>query len=386
MELEHAIKALKLADYAEAAKLFRDAADNGNPDACDFMVQLNLMKLCDDVTDKDALEYAIKGYELKSKDSCRNLGLMYLNGFMGEPDYGKAREFFLEGWESVSDLECAYRLGEMARLGLGGKSDADAAVKYYVEAASKNHYPSQFALAVMFERTVKDFSATLDFYRSSVDAGHADAALRLAKIHEKGIRVEKNAEEACYWYAKAAEMGSEEAAIMQAGLAVREGAEAAASDAEASLRRILEQGSDAGRRDAAFLLGRLLESGKLGDNRDAEAVVMYSDASKLGSLPGLFKYAVSLAEGYGTDENRSLAYSLLHVARFMALSNTEPARAAASIFMDAEHIVEASEKHLVDLEEVMTSGEMDRAKADADVMIGRVFGVSAGASGPIATA
>lgn len=57
----------------------------------------------------------------------------------------------------------------------------------------------------------RDWDAAAAAFRRAADLGHADAAFRLATLHEDGRGVEADMEQAMTWYHRAAEAGSERA-------------------------------------------------------------------------------------------------------------------------------------------------------------------------------
>ncbi len=415
MELTEAMEELHLGSYDEAADLFRDAAESGNPDACDFMVQMHLAGLSGRISREDALHYAIRGYELRSRDSCFHLGSMYRSGFLGEPDPAKAWEFLLEGAEKFGDLRCQHELGEMLRLGeTGGGPRVDEAVRHYSTAAAGGYYPSQFRLARIFERRVPDFGVTLEFYRNSAEKGHADAMLRLGEIYQKGIRVEKDPAQSMSWYRKAAEAGSREAFFHVARwrLLTEEGA--GSGDDAGPLRERLEKeckGKDAG--EALYLLACLeLAGGNTGAARD-----LFRRSLEAGCLPGMVRYAALLAgEGGSTGEDGLIgegdsaqtgkreqagngsqigdgdrkdgeqdeaqdqeqdpvrAFALLHAARIAALSGAPWFRAHSEL-MSQETLVRRCESLIADLLPELSEEQRLRGERLADETAGRMFGI-----------
>ncbi len=372
MDITEALEELKLKNYDEAVALLRDAAEEQNPDACDFLVQINRMRLSDLVDDKEALHYAIKGYEYRSKDSCYNLGWMYRSGFLGAPDYAKAYEFFLEGDQEYHDVRCTYELGEMLRLGETDRGPlVDEAVKLYTKAAA-SYYPAQFRLAVIFEQVVKDFSATLEFYRHSADHGKVDAMLRLGYLYEKGLRVDADLDLAIEWYKKAADGGSAEALLKLARLYLCSGKTISTEHLEPeSLQRRLGDLEVKYRAEGQYLLGCLAERlGKL-----TEAVSYFYTSATEGCLPGLYRYAAMLLEGRGIKADVVEGYCLLHVVRIIASSNTPPAREYQEL-MNSEMLMNATENLLVDFQPLLSDDERSRAEAMVDDRIGQMFGLN----------
>ncbi|MGN1356989.1 MAG: tetratricopeptide repeat protein [Succinivibrionaceae bacterium] len=378
MDISKALEELKLKNYDEAAELFRDAAESGNGDACDFMVQMYLLSLSDKVLKQDALRYAIKGYELRSKDSCFNMGTLYHNGLWGVPDLTKAYEFFLEGADDYHDSRCCHALGEMLRQGeTGGAPNVDEAVKRYGEAASRGYYPSQFMLAKIFENVVKDFAVTLDFYRNAAQQGHVDAMLRLGVIYEKGIRVDKDIAQSLDWYEKAAEKGSDEASLKIAKICLQPGiyqnvAEENRKRAYHLLSRLAEKGDHP---HACYLLASMLESGQGIKKNENKARLMYCSAAEQGVLPALYKYACMMVWGTGGEKDPVQGFALLHVLYYLLTSHSIDIHSGDDL-ISPDELLELTEKQLADLEYDLSPEDKATAFKMADERIGRIFGVS----------
>jgi TPR repeat protein len=378
MDINDALEELHLSNYDEAVALFKDAAASGNPDACDFLVQIYRLELSSLVTKKDALEYAIKGYEYRSRDGCYNLGTMYRTGFLGSPDYSRAYDFFTEGSSDLHDLRCSFELGEMLRLGEAGNGPrVDEAVKHYSKAAAGGYYPAQFQLACIFERVVKDFDATLEFYRSSADKGHVDAMLRLGYIYEKGIRVESDLPTAVDWYTRASDAGSAEGflKISRLVLCSSEGRKETGIKPEEladRLKLLSESGRDTA--EPLYLLGCIRQ--EQGDSRLA-GDLFYQSALN-GCLPALCRYASIKLELAGSSD-RVEALALLHVVRIVASSMTETAR-KFEYLMSPERMIDTAEKLISGILPELSDSERTDAGRMADEKIGQMFGLHGASS------
>ncbi len=379
MEITKALEELKLKNYNDAADLFRDAAESGNGDACDFMVQMYLLNLTDKVNKQDALHYAIKGYELRSKDSCFNMGTLYRTGMWGVPDLSKAYEFFLEGSQEYHDPRCSHALGEMLRLGeIGGSPKVDDAIKHYGEAAAHGYYPSQFILAKIFENVVKDFSVTLDFYRQAAEKGHVDAMLRLGIIYEKGIRVAKDISQSLHWYEKAAENNSDEASLKIAKICLDpdkyQGV--AQENVNRSYELLSSLVAKSKNPQACYLLALMLEGSRGIPSDEEKSRKLYCEAAEQGLLPALYKYALMLVRGQGGEVDEVQGFALLHVLYFLLTSHGTDIHSGDELIA-SDDLLELTEKQLADLEYELSDEDRAKAFKMADDKIGRVFGIDA---------
>ncbi|MGM9833435.1 MAG: toll/interleukin-1 receptor domain-containing protein [Candidatus Limisoma sp.] len=166
----------KRQDYAEAVKLYRQAAEQGDA----------------------------KGQY--------NLGYCYYYGFGVGRDRTKATDWFrksakqgyIEAQESLSVCYNGYSVG----------SNSVDAVKCYIKAAEQGHSYAQNILGSYYESgygIAKDYHEAAKWYRKAAEQGNADAQYHLGYCYEQGQGISKNLDEAVKWYQKAAEQGDTEA-------------------------------------------------------------------------------------------------------------------------------------------------------------------------------
>lgn len=376
MEITEAIELLKQKNYVDAVNAFKTLAEQGNADGCDFLVQMYFLNLTNILTKEDVLHYAIKGYELRSKDSCYNMGTIYRNGFLGEPDYEKSYEFFLEGADSFNDARCQYYVGEILLNGELGTIKADEAISFYNKSAQQSFYPAQFSLAKIFENTVKNFDVTLDFYLHSAENGHIDAILRLAYLYEKGLRVEKDFNKSFEYYSSAADKGSYEAILKLVEFSIDKKVKNALSKSVMikKLEKLINDCNDKNIKSKAFLyLGNIQEL--QGASQEIKAFKNFFEASKCGSMDGLYKYAQYLYNGKGCPQNVIEGFALMHVVRYVSLSGAQIEKNHQTI-IDQHKLAELSERLLVDWENDLSIEDREKALKIADDRIGKMFGVT----------
>ncbi len=121
------------------------------------------------------------------------------------------------------NIEGKYHLGLLYYKGKFGQGD-DAlkhAIYAFREGLAKEHAPSMFQLATMYEKGVgfeKDMGQAVQLYRKSAHLGYAPAQLQVGLLYENGILVPKNATLGAAWYTKAAEQGNALAQYLLAGM------------------------------------------------------------------------------------------------------------------------------------------------------------------------
>lgn len=123
----------------------------------------------------------------------------------------------------LGNIDAKYHLGLLYRKGKFGQGDE--ALKYAIyafrEAAAKDHAPSMYELAAMYEKGEgfsKDMGQAVQLYRKSAHLGYAPAQLQVGLLYENGILVPKNETIAAAWYTKAAEQGFPTAQYLLAGM------------------------------------------------------------------------------------------------------------------------------------------------------------------------
>lgn len=160
-------------NYAEAAKYFRQAADQGDTD----------------------VQYS--------------LGRMYAEGFDVPKDAAEAEKWYrkaAEGYRKAAeqgDAAAQTNLGWMYQEGLGvAKNDAEA-VKWYRKAAEQGDAAAQNNLGWMYQRGLgvpTDYVEAVKWYKEAAEQGNVTAQYRLGYMYANGMGVEKDKAEAEKWY------------------------------------------------------------------------------------------------------------------------------------------------------------------------------------------
>lgn len=155
------------------------------------------------------------------------------------------------------NIDGKYHLGLLYYKGKFGQGD-DAlkhAIYAFREAAAKDHAPSMFELATMYEKGVgfqKDMGQAVQLYRKSAHLGYAPSQLQVGLLYENGILVPKNETLAAAWYTKAAEQHHPTAQYLLAGM-YRQGLGVPKNLAQAKI--LYENAAQHGLVDAQYDLG-----------------------------------------------------------------------------------------------------------------------------------
>ncbi|MBI2266807.1 MAG: sel1 repeat family protein [Armatimonadetes bacterium] len=112
------------------------------------------------------------------------------------------------------NVEAQVLLGEMFKIGEGGKRDLDEFMRWTGRAGLQDHPDALNALGVAFhngEGVPKDFSQAMKNYRKAADLGSDWAMRNIGFLLEQGQGVGADAEEAAKWYRRAAAAGNSDA-------------------------------------------------------------------------------------------------------------------------------------------------------------------------------
>ncbi|HUX30541.1 MAG TPA: DUF2628 domain-containing protein [Thiobacillus sp.] len=160
-------------DYAEAAKWYRKAADQG----------------------------------LAKAQS--NLGRCYIFGQGVPQDYAEAAKWFRKAAEQGNANAQSY-MGALHDEGKGVPQDYTEAAKWFRKAAEQGNPQGQYGLGNLYlfgSGVPWDQAEAVNWYRKSADQGYASAQSSLGQMYELGVGVQQDYAEAGKWYRRAAEQG-----------------------------------------------------------------------------------------------------------------------------------------------------------------------------------
>ena len=233
------------ADYAEAARWYRLAAEQG-----DAMAQYNL-------------------------------GTMYDNGRGLPQNYAEAARWYrLAADQSLAQAQ--YNLGNTYASGEGvPENDAEAA-RWYRLAADQGLAKAQYNLGAMYDKgqgVPQNYAEAVRWYRLAAEQGNAEAQYNLGRMYANGRGVPQNYAEAVRWYRLAAEQGD---AMAQYNLGVMydKGEGAPENDTEAV--RWYRLSAAQGLTQAQYNLGNMYGNGRGVPENDVEAYKWWSLAAAQG--------------------------------------------------------------------------------------------------------
>ena len=164
-------------NYAEAARWYRKAAEQGNV----------------------AAQYY--------------LGVCYASGQGVPQDYAEAVKWYRKAAEQ-GYAKAQYNLGVCYDNGQGVPQDYAEAVKWYRKAAEQGLALAQYNLGICYDNgqgVPQDYAEATKWYRKAAEQGVAAAQYNLGDCYKKGQGVPQDYAEAVKWYRKAAEQGQPDA-------------------------------------------------------------------------------------------------------------------------------------------------------------------------------
>lgn len=200
-------------DYAEALKIIRPLADDGNSEAQKL---LGVMYDYGHGVPEDsvqALQWYRKSAEQGDPAVQYQVGAKYFRGEGVAQDQIEAAKW----WELAANggqVDAQFNLGLMYFRGLAVNRDDARAAVLFRKAADQGHAHAQYSLGVMyaFERGLKrDYKQALNWFNKSAAQGVAQAQFNLGVFYENGFGVKQDQATAKHWYERAAAQGLMEA-------------------------------------------------------------------------------------------------------------------------------------------------------------------------------
>ncbi len=269
-------------DYTEAARLLRQAADQGHAGAQN---QLGFMyRTGQGVTrnDSEAVRYfrlsADQGYAFGQY----NLGVLYGDGIgVTRSDTEAVRLYRLAAGRGHAGAQAA--LGYMYQNGRGVAQDDAEAVRLYRLAADQNNASAHFNLAYMYEfgrGTERNYAESIRYYRLAIGANNTAAMVNLALMYTDGRGVTRDDAEAVRILQPAVQQGFAPAQT-QLGYLYSNGRGVARDDVEAV--RLFTLAANQGHAGGQVSLGTMYETGRGVTANRAEAVRLYRLAARQGN-------------------------------------------------------------------------------------------------------
>ena len=254
---------LALENYKMAAALGDEGAMN----------QIGFIFMGNDVVDANPdqsfywfSEAAKKGHDV----GLYNVGYCYQNGFGVGKDEEKAAEYF----KQAADLGYADAMFDLGGYYQNILIDSNKAKMWYQKAAELGHAEAINCLGVIYSDIEEDYEEAVKCYERAVELEVPMAYRNLALCYRDGQGVEQDLKKAEKLFAKAAELGVEDANNMKEDM--------------------LSSNDD----EQIDLANELLSNGK-----HKEAIAIYKEFAEKGNTRALGNYGNCLLNGWGTKQN-----------------------------------------------------------------------------------
>ncbi len=268
-------------DYAEEARLYRKAAEQGNAEAQNNLGIAYATGWGVPQDYAEAIRWYRKAAEQDNTDAQNNLGILYHNGWGVPQDYAESARWYRKAAEQ-GNADAQNNLGILYDNGWGVPQDYAEAARWYHKAADQGHAWAQTHIGYMCQGGLgvpQDDIRAARWYRKAANQGHDVAQTLIGSMYSNGAGVPQDDTKAARWYRKAAEQGNV-AAQNNLGVAYAKGRGVPQDYAEAM--RLYRKAAEQDVAEAQTEIGVLYENGLGVPQAHAEAARWYRKAADQG--------------------------------------------------------------------------------------------------------
>ena len=200
-------------DYAEAMRWYRKAADQGYA-----LAQTTIGSLYEDGLGvaqdyAEAMRWYRKAVDQGESWAQTDIAVLYYFGRGVVQDYAEALRWSRKAADQ-GDTRAQVNVGIHYAYGHGVAQDYAEALRWYRKAAEQDDSQAQFNIGVFYERgrgVAQDYAEAMRWYRKAADQGDPDAQYNVGSLYNEGSGVAQDYAEAMRWYRKAADQGDPQA-------------------------------------------------------------------------------------------------------------------------------------------------------------------------------
>jgi len=188
-----------------------------------------------------------KAADLGNRQATLNLGTLYHDGRGVDQNYAEALRLFQKAAD-MGDPQAMTNVGVMYAHGEGVPKNGPEAVRWYKKAAEAGHPAGTTYLGLAYEKgelISKDYAEAARLYRKAADLGNRQAILNLGTMYYRGRGVPQSYDEALRLFRQAADLGDPQA-MNNIGVMYSEGQGVPKNDAEAN--RWYQKATNSGQR------------------------------------------------------------------------------------------------------------------------------------------
>jgi TPR repeat protein len=205
----------------EALKLFRQAAEKGNPPAQCALGLSYLGGIGVKKNEEDGLKWLRQSADAGYADAQFKLASLYARGGVVSKDDGQAAELARKAADQ-GHAEAQYNLGTLYAVGKGVPKDEKQAAFWFKKAAEAGQPSAQANLGVLYANggvLEKNMDEAIKWWRKAAEQGQPTAQFNLGQALTEGKAVPKDLVEAYKWYYLAAQQGDSQAAQFREAVA-----------------------------------------------------------------------------------------------------------------------------------------------------------------------
>jgi TPR repeat protein len=207
--LQRGREAFQRKDYAEAMRLYRAAADQGNAQAQSNIGSLyeNGLGVAQDYV--EAGRWYRKAADQGNASSQNNVGWLFQQG----QDYTEAMGWYRKAADQGNAVAQA-NIGWLYQSGLGVAQDYAEAMRWGRKAADQGNAVAQANIGWLYQKglgVAQDYAEAMRWYRKAADQGNAVAQRDIGWLYQNGWGVAQDSAEAQVWMQKAAAAGDDNA-------------------------------------------------------------------------------------------------------------------------------------------------------------------------------
>jgi TPR repeat protein len=272
---------LDAGNYAEAFRLYRQAADAGDPVAMRRTGALFELARGVNQDYQEAMRLYRRAEAAGDSTAMVNIGRLYDRGRGVTQSYNEALNWYRKA-AAAGQPSGMLNIGMMYSSGDGVPRDYNEAYRWFQEAAIAGDSKAMNNIGAFYEKGIvvqQDFSEAMKWYQKAAASGAPPAMTSVGYLYESGQGVPKSPAQAVCWYRKAIAAG-DALAMTYLGNLYLDGRGVPLSRQEAL--KLFQQAAQLGQPLAMNNIGAMYENGTgIPRNRD-EAVRWYRQAAALG--------------------------------------------------------------------------------------------------------
>ena len=256
------------------------------------------------------IQQALENYKMSAafgnETAMNQIGFIYMGSEAFEANPEQSFYWFNEAAKKGSDVGM-YNLGCCYKNGFGIEADAEQASEWFKKAAELGYEDAMLELGDYYQDTLFDVKKAKKWYLKAAELGNAEAQNKLGVLYAD---VENNYKEAVKWYKKAMEQDYPNA-YRNLGICYRDG-NGVKQDLKKA-EKLFAKASELGIEDASEIKDDMISSQEdeqvdmanslLNEGKQKEAIKIYKELAEKGNARAQANYGNCLLNAWGTKQN-----------------------------------------------------------------------------------